>query len=175
MLKIDRKLQAALSQGEPRVVTRGEPGVTMQGQARVDGASTMSSSPTCPWTLKTKPRIHQRKSRLNTPVTEHTATEPAHHGEGLRQMQIYTCSDKAEPGAGDSPGQPQIIDKGGARAEPVPDRTATKPRRSSRIKAGPRAPLTARDKRAKTGTINRQVIGSRRSSAKQASRKRIAS
>ena len=148
---------------------RGETRVATQGQARVDGTSTTSSSPTCPRTLKTKRRIHQRKTRRNTPVTEHTASEPAQHGEGLKQTEIYMRSDKAEPG--DSPRQPKVIDKGSARAEPVPVRMTTKPRWSSRIKAGPQAPLTARDKRAKTRTINRQVIGSKQNSAKYASRK----
>ena len=171
-LKIIKKLQAALSHGEPRVAMRGETRVATQGQARVDGTSTTSSSPTYPRTLKTKPRIHQRKTRRNTPVTEHTATEPTRHGEGLRQTQIYMRSDKAEPG--DSPSQPQIIHKGSARAEPVPARTATKPRRSSRTKAGSQTPLTTREKQAKTRTINRQVIVSKRNSATYASRKRIA-
>ena len=53
--------------------------------------------------VQTKPRIHQRKTRRNTTVTEHTATEPAQHGEGLRQTQIYMRSDQAE--LGDSSGQ----------------------------------------------------------------------
>ena len=152
-LEIIKKLQAALSHGEPRVAMRRETRVATQGQVRVDGASTTSNNPTCPRTLKTKPKIHQRKTRRNTPVTEHMATEPAQHGEGLRQTQICMCSDNAEPG--DSPRQPQIIDKGSARVEPVPARMATKPRRSSRIKEGPQAPLTVRDERAKTRTINR--------------------
>ena len=133
-----------------------------QGQARMDSVSTTSSSPTCPWTLRTTPIIHQRKTRRNTPVTQHAATEPAQHGEGLRQTQIYMRRDKAEPG--DS-----------LRAEPVPARTATKPRRSPRIKAGPQAPLTARDKQTKTRTINEKVIDRKRNSAKHASRKLIAS
>ena len=76
-LKIIKKLQAALSRGEPSVAMRGETRVATQGQARVDGTSTTSSSPTCSRTLKTKPRIHQCKIRRNTLVTEHTATEPA--------------------------------------------------------------------------------------------------
>ena len=95
-LKIIRKLQAALSHGEPRVATQGQVRVATQGQARVDGASTTPRSPTCPRTLQTKPRIHQRKTRRNMPETEHTAMEPAHHGEGLRQTQIYMRSDKVE-------------------------------------------------------------------------------
>ena len=82
-------------------------------------------------------------------------------------------SDMAEPG--DSPRQSRIIDKRSARTEPVPARTATKPRRSSSIKTGPKALLTARDKQAKTQTINKQRIGSKRNSAKHTSRKRIAS
>ena len=148
-LKTIKKLQAALSHGEPRVVTQGEPRVATHGQMRVDGTSTASSIPTCPWTLRTKPRIYQYKIRRNTPVTEHTATEPAQYGEGLRQTQIYMRSDKAEPGG--SPRHPQIIDKRSARVEPVPARTATNPRRSPRIKTGAQAPHTARDKRAKGG------------------------
>ena len=59
-----------------------------------------------------------------------------------------------------------MIDKGSARAKSVPARTATKPQRSPRIKAGPQVPLTARDRRAKTRTINKQVIGSKRNSGK---------
>ena len=106
-------------------------------------------------------------------MTEHTATEPAQHGEDPRQTQIYMRSDRVEPG--DSPGQAQVIDKGTTRAEPVPARTATTPRRSTRIKTGPSKPPTARDMRAKTRTINKQVIGSKRNNAKNASRKRIAS
>ena len=82
-------------------------------------------------------------------------------------------SDKTEPG--DSPRQPQFIDKRSSRAKPVPARTVTKPQRSPRIKAGPQAPLAARDKQAKTRTINRQVIGSKRNSAKHVSGKRISS
>ena len=82
-------------------------------------------------------------------------------------------SDKAEPE--DSPRQPLIIDKGSARAEPDPAHTAMKPRRSPKTKAGPQIPLMARDKQAKTRTINKQLIGSKRNSAKHASRKRIAS
>merc|ERR1711966_344399 len=159
-LKTIKKLQATLSHGEPKVGMRGESRVATQGQARVDGGSTTSSSPTCPRTLRTTPRAHQRKTRRNTPVTQHVAIEPAQHGEGLRQTQIYMRSDKAEPG--DS-----------LTAEPVPARTATEPQRSSRIR--PQAPLTARDKRAKTRTVNRQIIGSKRNSVKHASRRRIAS
>ena len=150
---------------------RGQTRVATQGQARVDGRSTSSSSPTCPRTLRTQARTHQRKTRRNTPVTDHTATEPAQQGEDLRQTQIYMRSDRVEPG--DSPRQPQIIDKGSARAEPVPARTAIKPRRSPRIRAGPQAPLTARDKRAKARTVNKQIIGSKRNNAKNLSRKRI--
>ena len=52
-------------------------------------------------------------------------------GEDQRQTQIYMRSDRVE--RGDSPRQPQIIDKGSARAKPVPTRTAIKPRRSPRI------------------------------------------
>jgi len=161
-LKIIKKLQATLSHGEPRVAMRGESRVATQGQARVDGDSTTSSSPTCPRTLRTTPRTHQRKTRRNTPVTQHVAIEPAQHGEGLRQTQIYMRSDKAEPG--DS-----------LRAEPVPARTATEPRRSSRINTRPQAPLTARDKRARTRTVNKQIIDSKRNNVKHASRRILAS
>ena len=82
------------------------------------------------------------------------------------------CSNKAEPG--DSPRQPQFIDKGSVRAEPFPARTATEPRRSSRIKTRPQAPLTGRDKRARSRTINKQVIGCKLKNTKHASRKKIA-
>ena len=82
-------------------------------------------------------------------------------------------SDKAEPG--DNPRQPQIINKGSVRAGSVPARTAKNPRQSSRIKTRPQATLTARDERAKTRTINKQVIGSKWNNVKHASRKRIVS
>ena len=89
------------------------------------------------------------------------------------QTQIYMSGNKAEPR--DGPRQPQIIDKGSPRAKPVPSCTATKPRRSSRTKAGPQAPLTTRDRQATTRTMNRQVIGSKLNKAKHASRQRITS
>ena len=106
-------------------------------------------------------------------MTDHTEAEPAQQGEDLRQTQIYMRSDRVKPG--DSPRQPQIIDKGSARVEPVPARTVIKPSLSPRIQAGPQAPLTARDKRAMAKINNKHIIGSKRNNAKNASRKRIAS
>ena len=170
------KLRATLSHGEPRLVLEGPPIVATHGQTRVDGAATMSSSLTCPQTLQTQPRVHQRKTRRNTPVTGHTAREPTQHGEGLRQAQVNNIrSDKAEPD--DNPRQRQThkINKGSARAKPVPARTATKPRRSTRTRTGPPQPPTARDERARTQNINKQLIGIKQNSANQASRKIIKS
>ena len=170
-LKIIKRLGAVLSHGESRVPSHRPPRVATHGQTRVDGTATTSSSPTCPRILWTRPRTHQRQTRRNTPVTEHTATEPTRNGEGPRQTQkINMGSDKAEPG--NNPRQTQKINMGSARAKPVPIRAATKPRRSTRL---PASPSTARGERAKQRTVNRQIIGSRRNNAKTASRRRIKS
>ena len=136
-LEIIKKLRTTLSNGEQRVATQGPPRVAEQGRPRVTGEVTTSTSPTCPRILRTKPRIHQRQTRRNTPVTEITATDPPPNGEGLRQTQNTNMgSARAEPG--DSPEQTQNNNKRKARAEPVPEETATKSRRASPESGSPR-------------------------------------
>ena len=75
-LQIIKRLGAALSHGEPRVPLQGPPRVATHGATRLNGTATTSSSPTCPRMLRTQPRSPHRKTRRNTLVTEHTATEP---------------------------------------------------------------------------------------------------
>ena len=144
-LKIIKKLQAALSNGESRVATQRPQRVATQGQTRVDGGVSTSTSPTCPRTLRNIKRVHQRKTRNNTPVNEATSTEPTPNGE--------------------SPRQTQKINKGSSTAEPKG--TAPQPRRSQRLATAPPPPLTARDARARTRTVNRQRIGSKRNQFKK--------
>ena len=132
---------------------QGPPRVARQGQTRVDGEATTSTSSTCPRIISNKPRIHQQPTRRNTSVTKHTATEP--------------------PPTGESPRQTQNINKGSARAKPKG--MATQPGRSRRLAAGPTSSPTLQDTRTRKGTGNKQSIGSRRNGIKQASRKRIES
>ena len=110
-LSIIKKLQAAISHGEPRVAMQGPPRVATPGHTRVDGAATTSSSPTCLQMLRVQPRIHQSKTRCNTPVMEHMTTELAWHGEGLRQTQKITCA-MIRPSQETARGSPKLLTRG---------------------------------------------------------------
>ena len=66
-LQIIKKLRTTLSNGEPSVATQGPLRMVTQGQTRVDGKVTTSTSPTCPRILRTKPRIHQQTTRRKSP------------------------------------------------------------------------------------------------------------
>ena len=86
-IKIIKKLQAVLANGELRVARQGPPRVTTQGQIRVNGGATTSTSPTFPQTLHNSKRIHQQTTRHNTPVNAMTVIDPVPKGESPRQTQ----------------------------------------------------------------------------------------
>ena len=108
--------------------------------------------------------------KMPTNAAQHTVFP----SENNKKKQAYAreYGRGAPPLEGESPWQTQNINKGSARAKPKG--TATKSRRSRRLAAMPPSPPSARATRVRKRTVNRQIIGSKCSSVKQASRKRIA-
>ena len=81
MVAKNQKLLASLTNGELRVTTHGPQRMATQWRTRVDGKATISSSLTCPRTMRAQPLIHQQRTRCNIPFTKHTTTDPPPNGK----------------------------------------------------------------------------------------------